>query len=194
MGGDEPTLEAVTGTIRICSACLDGAGGECHTPGCILWINRAPDLAIREMLLANGCRIRAEATAEEPAPVLCHPTDPCAHGITGPCSKCQQPPLRPRTEDESTWIVIGNFEYRLTDLRKTLARHGLVIVPDAPPATLTEQERAVLEACSKLRIVQLKLHEGKDAPTKPAITSTGLSELAVAELARRAAERKGEKT
>lgn len=54
-------------------------------------------------------RIRAEATAprwptaEEvtakalaegnfipSSPVLCHPTDPCVHGITGPCSKCQQ--------------------------------------------------------------------------------------------------------
>jgi hypothetical protein len=55
---DEPTLCMVTGSFTICSACLDGKGGECHTPGCILWINRCPDLAIRGMLNAHGCRIK----------------------------------------------------------------------------------------------------------------------------------------
>lgn len=43
--GDEPELERVT--IVLCSLCLDGRGGECHTPGCALWINRAPDLELR---------------------------------------------------------------------------------------------------------------------------------------------------
>lgn len=33
---------------------------------------------------------RAPAPAAEP--VLCHPTDPCVHGITGPCSRCQPAP------------------------------------------------------------------------------------------------------
>lgn len=33
--------------IWICDACLDGLGGECHTPGCTLWLNRAPDLSLR---------------------------------------------------------------------------------------------------------------------------------------------------
>lgn len=56
----EPVLQFVTGTVPICSACLDGEGGECHTPGCILWINRAPDLAIRSMLVEHGCHIDAE--------------------------------------------------------------------------------------------------------------------------------------
>lgn len=41
----EPTLHLVT--LWLCSLCLDGAGGECHTPGCALWINRAPDLPLR---------------------------------------------------------------------------------------------------------------------------------------------------
>lgn len=32
---------------------------------------------------------RTPAPAAKVEPVLCHPTDPCAHGITGPCSRCQ---------------------------------------------------------------------------------------------------------
>lgn len=54
----EPTLNLITGSFTICSPCLDGKSGECHTPGCILWINRGPDLPIRGMLHAHGCRIR----------------------------------------------------------------------------------------------------------------------------------------
>lgn len=53
----EPVLEIVTGTFHICSACLDGAGGECHTPGCVLWLKRAPDLAIRDSLQLRGCKV-----------------------------------------------------------------------------------------------------------------------------------------
>ena len=41
---DEPTTHEVT--LILCSLCLRGAGGECHTPGCALWINRAPDLPL----------------------------------------------------------------------------------------------------------------------------------------------------
>lgn len=41
----EPEVHTVQ--IPMCDLCLDGAGGECHTPGCIFWINRAPDLPIR---------------------------------------------------------------------------------------------------------------------------------------------------
>ena len=46
MPDPEPTLHLVE--MQMCSLCLDGAGGECHTPGCILWINRAPDLSLRD--------------------------------------------------------------------------------------------------------------------------------------------------
>ncbi|KKK96708.1 hypothetical protein LCGC14_2660050 [marine sediment metagenome] len=53
---DEPRLCLVSG-IYMCEACLDGAGGECHTPGCILWINRAPDLAIRATIIECGGKI-----------------------------------------------------------------------------------------------------------------------------------------
>lgn len=61
----EPTLECVSGSFTVCSACLDGEGGECHTPGCVLWLNRAPDLSLREGLTMHGCRIGPSAA---PAP------------------------------------------------------------------------------------------------------------------------------
>jgi hypothetical protein len=43
---DEPTLHRVV--VTLCALCIDGEGGECHTPGCALWLNRAPDLSIRD--------------------------------------------------------------------------------------------------------------------------------------------------
>lgn len=36
--------------LRICELCLTGKGGECHVPGCVLWLNRAPDLALHPEL------------------------------------------------------------------------------------------------------------------------------------------------
>lgn len=46
----EPELLTVRGEINVCAACLDGEGGECHTPGCLFWIVRAPDLPLRSRL------------------------------------------------------------------------------------------------------------------------------------------------
>jgi hypothetical protein len=43
----EPHLNYVG--LAICDACLDGEGGECHTPGCALWLSTAPDIPIRNM-------------------------------------------------------------------------------------------------------------------------------------------------
>lgn len=34
--------------IALCDPCLDGAGGECHSPGCALWLHSAPDISLRE--------------------------------------------------------------------------------------------------------------------------------------------------
>jgi hypothetical protein len=42
----EPQLHRVT--LTICDLCLDGAGGECHVPGCAMWISAAPDIPIRD--------------------------------------------------------------------------------------------------------------------------------------------------
>jgi hypothetical protein len=33
-------------TLWLCELCLAGAGGECHVPGCALWMNRAPDMPV----------------------------------------------------------------------------------------------------------------------------------------------------
>jgi hypothetical protein len=32
--------------IRLCELCLSGAGGECHVPGCALFLRSAPDLRL----------------------------------------------------------------------------------------------------------------------------------------------------
>lgn len=43
----EPDVEVlVRVSLVLCSSCLAGVGGECHTPGCALWMNRAPDVPI----------------------------------------------------------------------------------------------------------------------------------------------------
>lgn len=44
----EPELERVT--AMICNLCLDGKGGECHTPGCVFWMADAPTHVLRERL------------------------------------------------------------------------------------------------------------------------------------------------
>lgn len=44
------TVRVQTVQIRLCDDCLSGIGGECHTPGCALWLNRAPDLRIHPEL------------------------------------------------------------------------------------------------------------------------------------------------
>lgn len=48
-------LECVT--LPICTQCIDGAGGECHTPGCALYLNRAPDISIRRRAEEADMRI-----------------------------------------------------------------------------------------------------------------------------------------
>lgn len=30
-------------TLDICEPCIEGAGEECHTPGCAFWMMRAPE-------------------------------------------------------------------------------------------------------------------------------------------------------
>lgn len=42
----EPGLNLVL--ITLCDACIDGVGGECHTAGCALWLNTAPDILTRD--------------------------------------------------------------------------------------------------------------------------------------------------
>jgi hypothetical protein len=35
----------------LCDPCLDGEGGECHTPGCMLWLCSGPATNLREYIL-----------------------------------------------------------------------------------------------------------------------------------------------
>lgn len=53
----DPTLHSVT--MQVCSLCLDGAGGECHVPGCVFWMHDAPTPAdrgatLRQLLVGVG--------------------------------------------------------------------------------------------------------------------------------------------
>lgn len=43
--------ETTSVTLDLCNACLDGVGGECHTPGCALWMSQAPDISIRDKVV-----------------------------------------------------------------------------------------------------------------------------------------------
>ncbi len=49
-------------TLVLCSRCLAGEGGECHVPGCALWMNRAPDVPI-----ANKCESFIPLSTDEAA-------------------------------------------------------------------------------------------------------------------------------
>ena len=49
---DEPKVRRVI--VNLCEMCLNGAGGECHTPGCVLWLNRGPDLALHPELIEDA--------------------------------------------------------------------------------------------------------------------------------------------
>jgi hypothetical protein len=50
VNADAPTTwpSLVRVTLVLCGDCLAGVGGECHTPGCALWMNRAPDVPIAD--------------------------------------------------------------------------------------------------------------------------------------------------
>jgi hypothetical protein len=53
-------LALVTGSFTICQACLNGEGGECHSPGCLFFLCRAPDLPIGETLRMFGVCVDEE--------------------------------------------------------------------------------------------------------------------------------------
>lgn len=52
-------------TLYMCSLCLDGAGGECHVPGCVFWMMQSPEISIRERILDfEGCIERVHSGEE----------------------------------------------------------------------------------------------------------------------------------
>jgi hypothetical protein len=46
--------ELRTVTVTICERCIAGEGGECHTPGCLLYMNRAPDVPLQLSLYMSA--------------------------------------------------------------------------------------------------------------------------------------------
>lgn len=48
---NEVTLLRVT--LTLCTLCLSGKGGECHSPGCALWMRRAPDVPVTQYQAAD---------------------------------------------------------------------------------------------------------------------------------------------
>lgn len=55
MGADTlPVMPPITAVVlMLCDACLDGEGGECHHPSCAMWMNRAPDLPLRDKVVCE---------------------------------------------------------------------------------------------------------------------------------------------
>jgi hypothetical protein len=46
----DPEIPVRLVQLHLCDLCLDGAGGQCHVPGCALWIKSAPDISIRDLV------------------------------------------------------------------------------------------------------------------------------------------------
>lgn len=44
---------------QVCEHCLNGEGGECHEPGCMFWMNRAPDIALTHSAFVNWRPVEA---------------------------------------------------------------------------------------------------------------------------------------
>lgn len=64
---EERTMNNVCGlnildNVPICDGCMNGVGEECHSPGCMLWLRRCPDIEIRTALKMLGAkRVRYDA-------------------------------------------------------------------------------------------------------------------------------------
>ena len=50
--------------ITICDPCLNGEGGECHTPGCAFWLHRMDKLPVHSELYKVLRKFPALETAE----------------------------------------------------------------------------------------------------------------------------------
>ena len=67
----DPEIPVHLVQLWLCDLCLDGAGGECHVPGCALWINRAPDVALHGNPMVTILDVSLDLPASEvPAAAL----------------------------------------------------------------------------------------------------------------------------
>lgn len=80
---DGPEIPVHLVWLWLCELCLDGKGGECHSPGCALFLNRAPDVGIR-----NSPMVTFLDAAQEPHAAPAQPPSPEPDGtvVIGP--KC----------------------------------------------------------------------------------------------------------
>jgi hypothetical protein len=46
----------------MCEDCLDGKGGECHTPGCIFWLHRMDVLPLHRDLMSK-CEVEEKSNS-----------------------------------------------------------------------------------------------------------------------------------
>lgn len=62
-GSEDIQLVAIR--VTVCSLCLSGVGGECHTPCCLFWMCPAPDeeqvVRLRLTLALNEYAARTES-------------------------------------------------------------------------------------------------------------------------------------
>jgi len=106
--------------LWLCDPCLDGMGGECHTPGCALWLNRAPDIQLRDSPAVTIMDAAPEAAPEvwsdavPPGGMVCAvPDDLTADGICGnpvesePCNRHDGEPAAPARSLTAPDVVAG---------------------------------------------------------------------------------------
>jgi hypothetical protein len=63
--------------LQLCDPCIDGEGDECHTPGCSLWLNRSPDIGLRD----NPSVTIATPAEPKPAPELATTASRLGHAL-----------------------------------------------------------------------------------------------------------------
>lgn len=103
----------------LCALCLDGEGGECQTPGCALWINRAPDLPLRDSPF-----VKILPEPQESAPGQASAGQAARLFYLGR-QPCELPPGWRRTEAHGEWAIEV-----APGVRVSLTGTGDFILPD----------------------------------------------------------------
>jgi hypothetical protein len=123
-------------TLWLCALCLDGVGGECHVGGCALFLNRAPDLSLRDnpfVTLIDGAPLDyATLKRGTPAQTPEHPRSVALNKIEGVLLDHGCPP------DSDDVQVLAWLEQQLAELDRYRAAE--------PERAARERENAVTAA------------------------------------------------
>ncbi len=68
--------------IWLCDLCVKGAGGECHVPGCAMWMKSAPDVPLTLARVDTSHEIHVDVCPDCGEPAHAHHLDPppfCQH-------------------------------------------------------------------------------------------------------------------